>query len=218
MCLLTLFEKFFGKRRAEFKPSYILFGLGNPGDEYEFTRHNVGFRIIDRLQADLSEGSVRRHCSSVCVEGVPKPGLKPLVLVKPLTFMNRSGVAVKACLERYGLPLCNSLVIVDDFNIPLGTIRFRKGGSHGGHNGLKSISSAVGSDFPRMRVGIGPLPSGVDIISFVLGNFTDRENEKVQKVVDASAAAVRFLLDNGIERTMNRYNSVPLNDGNGNLE
>lgn len=215
MSLLTLFGKIFGRRRAEFSPSFIVFGLGNPGDEYESTRHNVGFRIVDRLQTDLSEKTVRSQCKSICTEGSDGSGQKPLVLVKPLTFMNRSGEAVKACLEKYGLPLFQSLVIVDDFNIPLGTIRFRKGGSHGGHNGLKSISSSVGSDFPRMRVGIGPLPSGVDIISFVLGRFTDREAETVQKVVDASASAVRFLLDNGIEKAMNRYNSVPLVDGDG---
>lgn len=215
MNIRTLFGKIFGRRKAGFEPEHILFGLGNPGDEYLLTRHNIGFRIIDSLQTVLSGKTVREHCKSICFEGFAGAAHKPIVLVKPLTFMNLSGEAVQACLGKYRLELSKSLVIVDDFNIPLGTVRFRKGGTHGGHNGLKSVSSSVGSGFPRLRVGIGPLPPGVDIISFVLGDFTQQETEKAGKVVEAAASAVRFLLDNDIEKTMNKYNSVPLVDGDG---
>ncbi len=209
MDIFSLFGKIWGRSRIDVKPAHLLIGLGNPGEEYLQTRHNIGFRIIDKLASSLEGKSVERRCESVCMAATLNSGAQVL-LIKPLTFMNRSGDAVKACIEEYDVSLGDCLVIVDDFNIPLGSIRFRKEGTHGGHNGLRSIISNVGSQFPRLRVGIGPLPSGVDIISFVLGSFTERENEMVEKVIEGAAKAVLFMLENGIEKTMNKYNSISL--------
>jgi len=121
--------------------------------------------------------------------------------------MNRSGEAVWALAKRYGLTIADCLVIVDDFNIPLGKVRFRKDGTHGGHNGLKSISTAVGSEcYPRLRMGVGPLPAGFGIVNFVLGRFEEWEREDVEKVTRIAAEAVVFMIDNGIDTAMNRYN------------
>jgi PTH1 family peptidyl-tRNA hydrolase len=202
-----IFGRFFEKKRLQpdVKPEVLIFGLGNPGEKYSGTRHNVGFCVVDEL-AESSDASEPLSCCESEIRTVALKNGKTIALVKPLTYMNLSGGAVSACTRKYGLNSGQCLVIVDDFNIALGKIRFRKDGSHGGHNGLRSIAESVGTDFPRLRVGIGPLPQGVSIIDFVLGRFEKHEQGKVREVVKTCAEAVIFALESGIETAMNKYN------------
>ncbi|KMQ52907.1 Peptidyl-tRNA hydrolase [Chitinispirillum alkaliphilum] len=207
MGLFKLFGKILTSKKVPLKADKLIVGLGNPGKEYLNTRHNVGFKLVDALAEQMTYRSDSQMCSSSCVTG-SLAGFDQVVLVKPLTYMNRSGEALSACMNLYNLPLSDCLVVVDDFNLPLGSFRFRKGGSHGGHNGLKSISAFVGSQFPRLRVGIGPLPQGTDIISFVLGEFSDPELLHLKRVIYTAKEAVIYSMENGLEKAMNKYNSV----------
>jgi PTH1 family peptidyl-tRNA hydrolase len=191
-----------------FRPELLIFGLGNPERKYDGTRHNIGFDVVDALCAVLGDGvsAPQIFCGAECRAASRGAGRKPVALVKPLTYMNLSGGAVSALVNKYGLSAANCLVVVDDFNIPLGKIRFRKDGSPGGHNGLKSITAAIGADYPRLRIGIGPLPAGVAVIDFVLGHFEAGEREKVAEAVKTAAEAVLYMIENGIDPSMNRYN------------
>jgi len=199
------FRRFFEKRQALDKPEMLIFGLGNPGGKYSGTRHNIGFCVIDEL-ADCLGASEPAHCCESEIRIIRTGDGKTAALVKPLTYMNLSGSAVSACMVKYGLSSEKCLVVVDDFNIALGKIRFRKNGTHGGHNGLKSIEASAGKDFPRLRVGIGPLPPNISIIDFVLGRFEDQEQSEVRQIVKKCAEAVIFALENDIDTVMNKYN------------
>ena len=215
--MLSVLRKLFGKRVSaggsagnaieNFKPELLIIGLGNPGGRYSGTRHNIGFDVIDGVCAGNGVEAPRKYyCSAECREAAFGVNNKPVLLVKPLTYMNLSGEAVGALADKYRLSPAECLVVVDDFNIPLGKIRIRKDGAHGGHNGLKSISAAIGSDYPRLRVGIGPLPAGVTITDFVLGHFDTNEREAVSKVINTAVEAVRYVIENDIDTAMNRYN------------
>ena len=207
MDFLKLFGKLFPPKRPDQKPQKLIFGLGNPGGKYHNTRHNIGFRVVDALYGCLKKkSSVQNRCGSAVVGGCL--GAKEIALVKPQTYMNKSGEAVKGCLEFYGVSLSDCMVLVDDFNLPLGTVRFRKGGSHGGHNGLKSIAALVGSQYPRLRIGIGPLPQNENVIDFVLGEFSQQQENTLQKLVPETVKAVCFWLQHGIDEAMSKFNSV----------
>ena len=187
------------------KPEMLIFGLGNPGAKYSGTRHNIGFCVIDELCGRLKACEPVSCCESEVSFANMGEG-KRVALVKPQTYMNLSGSAVSACMAKCGVSRDRCLIIVDDFNIALGKIRFRKDGTHGGHNGLKSIEASVGKDIPRLRVGIGPLPQNISIIDFVLGRFEEQEQSEVRQVVKKCAEAVIFALENDIDTVMNRYN------------
>jgi len=192
----------------KFKPDLLIAGLGNPGTKYDGTRHNVGFDVADGFCAAL-DGEVTapsEYCEAVCRAAFCGASRKPVLIAKPLTYMNLSGDAVGALVGKYGLSADRCLIIVDDFQIPLGKLRFRKDGSPGGHNGLKSVSAAIGTSYPRLRAGIGPLPKGASVIDFVLGAFDESERGDVADMVKAAAAAVAFMVDNGIDAAMNKYN------------
>ncbi|MDG5814424.1 aminoacyl-tRNA hydrolase [Chitinispirillales bacterium ANBcel5] len=206
MNILKLFGILSGKKTPKFKPQKLIAGLGNPGDEYHNTRHNVGFMISDRLGSILNEQLKFSAYNSECKSGFANE--QPVLLIKPQTYMNRSGSAIETAVEDYSLSASDVLVIVDDFNLPLGTLRFRRGGSHGGHNGLKSIISQIGSDFSRLRVGIGPLPTNSAVIDFVLGDFSETEMQLVDKVISKAVIAIQFMLKNGLDSAMNEYNSL----------
>jgi peptidyl-tRNA hydrolase, PTH1 family len=192
----------------KFKPDLLIVGLGNPGAKYGGTRHNAGFDVADEFCAALG-GDVTapgEYCEAVCRAAFCGAARKPVLIAKPLTYMNLSGDAAGALVKKYGLSADKCLIIVDDFQIPLGKLRFRKDGSPGGHNGLKSVSAAIGASYPRLRAGIGPLPKGASVIDFVLGAFEESEREDVCKMVKAAAEAVAFMVDNGIDAAMNKYN------------
>ncbi len=179
-------------------------GLGNPGARYAETRHNLGFMALDALarrpRLGWSSEKDYRHALASC-EG------QEVVLIKPMTFMNDSGLAVSRALARFGAGPDDLLVIVDDAHLPLGRIRLRRGGSHGGHNGVRSVIRDLGTEaFPRLRMGIGPAPGGEEMISFVLEAFHSHEREAVAEMVDRAADAVRLFLRDGLDKAMNAFN------------
>jgi len=211
MGLLSFFVKLFGIQRAPEKAELLCFGLGNPGPKYRNTRHNAGYRVIDGLSAGLpgAVGSFGAE-SGIWKESEYIGGTiagNRVILVKPLTFMNRSGEAVGGWVSGMNVSTQKIIVVVDDFNLPLGSIRIRKDGSHGGHNGLKSIVEHIGSNFPRLRIGIGPLPRGVDIIQFVLSDFGADEEEKLKFSVKKAIEAILVFWEKGAETAMNKFNS-----------
>ena len=188
----------------------IVVGLGNPGKQYEHTRHNVGWMVLDRLAERAGwVGHARARDAAASVHGRYK-GLD-LMLVKPTTFMNLSGVAVRKVLARQHAPLDELLVVVDDFDLPLGRIRLRAEGSAGTHNGLKSIVGELGNQkFARLRVGIGePVRVNPDraAIDHVLSRFGAGERRTLEVVLDAAADAVEDWAREGASRAANKWNS-----------
>ena len=186
----------------------LVVGLGNPGSQYAETRHNIGWMVLDRL-ADRAgrSGRGRQRDASESVQ-IRYKGLD-LVLAKPLTFMNDSGVAVRKLLARERVPLADVLVVADDFALPFGKLRFREAGSHGGHNGLRSIIEELESEkFSRLRVGIGEPGSGA--IDHVLSRFAADERTRLPILLDAAADAVEAWARDGTSKAANRFNPFEL--------
>ncbi|MEJ5256784.1 MAG: aminoacyl-tRNA hydrolase [Fervidobacterium sp.] len=173
----------------------MIIGLGNPGEKYENTRHNVGFMVLDKLSKSWKRG-INYLYSDINIFG------EKVRLVKPTTYMNLSGEVFKY------LPHDDIIVVYDDLDLPLGRIRIRKNGSAGGHNGIKSIISFIGQDFPRIRIGIGPKPQDVDAADYVLSNFSQEEFEKLEKVMELTIEAIKSIISEGIDKAMNKYNSA----------
>jgi PTH1 family peptidyl-tRNA hydrolase len=186
----------------------LLVGLGNPGGEYLETRHNVGFLVLEQVRRRHgSPGETRRNRCIVSRIGGREPGL---LLARPQTYMNRSGPAVRALLEAEGATAGDLVVVCDDLNLDFGRLRIRPGGAHGGHNGLRSIIETLGTTgFPRLRVGIGPLPAGDDQAEFVLRRFPAAERRVLPEVIDEAADCLLMAVDAGLEKAMNRYNRRP---------
>ncbi len=186
----------------------IVVGLGNPGDRYAQTRHNIGWMVLDRL-ADIAgwSGKGRTRDASAIAMGRFR-GLD-LTIVKPLTFMNDSGLAVRKVLAREHAPLNDLLVVADDFALPFGKLRFREAGSAGGHNGLRSIIGELATEkFSRLRVGIGdPTRSAVD---HVLSTFAPDERQRLDELLDAAAEAVESWARDGTSKAANRWNTYTL--------
>ena len=186
-------------------PSMIVVGLGNPGSEYARTRHNIGFWCVDRIAADHAIALSRRNRVAVVGEGAL--GGHRVVLAKPRTFVNRSGRAIDYLRARYGASPEKLLVIYDDIDLPLGRVRLRPDGSAGGHNGMRSIVEALGTqDFPRLRVGIGRPPEGIDQVDYVLGTMSKEEQQQAEEEVGRVAEAVVCVLTEGMSAAMNRFN------------
>ncbi len=186
---------------------YLIVGLGNPGSEYEGTRHNVGFLLIDKLAADAGVTVKRRECHSLVGSGAIEG--RRSKLVKPQTFMNLSGEAVACLIAKDELAEAGkSLIVVsDDLALPFGTIRLRARGSAGGHNGLKSIIAALGTnEFIRLRIGIQPEHPVSDARKFVLDEFAAVERRALKEILERSAEAVRSVLRDGIAKAMSLYN------------
>ena len=190
----------------------LIVGLGNPGRRYRLTRHNVGWEVISRLArrariaVDDEDGFSEVGRGSI--------GGTRVILARPQTYVNVSGEAVRDLRRRHRLRPQDILVVVDDLDLPLGRLRLRASGSAGGHNGLKSIIEALGTtEFPRLRVGIGRPPEGVDPADHVLTRFTSDERAVVDAALDRAAEAIETAIAEGIETAMNRFNPGG-NDGN----
>lgn len=191
----------------------LIVGLGNPGSKYEQTRHNIGFNAVDALarawQISLSEN---RKFQGFFGEGYG-PKAEKIRLLKPLTYMNLSGQAIRAVTDWYKLPPESVLIIYDDMDLPLGKIRLRLSGSAGGHNGMKSAIAHLGTqNFPRLRIGIGKpqdpsAKNDKDAVSHVLGRFYDTETQLVSEVLQLVADAVELSLKQGVEKAMSLYNN-----------
>jgi PTH1 family peptidyl-tRNA hydrolase len=186
----------------------LVIGLGNPGSQYAETRHNIGWMVLDRLADRAGKaGRGRQRDASESVQ-IRYKGLD-LVLAKPLTFMNDSGVAVRKLLARERVPMAEVLVIADDFALPFGKLRFREAGSHGGHNGLRSIIDELESEkFSRLRVGIGE--PGRAAIDHVLSRFATDERTRLPILLDAAADAVEAWARDGTSKAANRFNAFEL--------
>ncbi|MBI4339913.1 MAG: aminoacyl-tRNA hydrolase [Chloroflexi bacterium] len=182
----------------------IVIGLGNPGKEYAGTRHNVGFSCIDGLARLHRVALNQRRAHAVYGEGSIEG--QPVVLAKPRTYVNRSGLAARYLLDRYRQPPSSLLVVYDDMDLPLGEIRLRPQGSAGGHNGLKSIIAELGTqEFPRLRIGIGHPPES-DAVDHVLGAFSAQERAVARKTLDVAMEAVAWVAARGLDAAMNRFN------------
>jgi peptidyl-tRNA hydrolase, PTH1 family len=186
---------------------YLIVGLGNPGEEYERTRHNLGFLVVDDLAREEGITVTARECRSLIGRGQLEG--KSVKLIKPQTFMNLSGEAVScfAAKHHLELPAATLLVLSDDLALPIGTIRIRERGSAGGHNGLKSIIGALGtSDFIRLRMGIHPDHPIADSRRFVLNRFASSEQDVVDEMVEKAAKAVRTIVRDGALKAMREFN------------
>jgi PTH1 family peptidyl-tRNA hydrolase len=184
----------------------VVVGLGNPGREYERTRHNIGFLVLDEL-ARRAATSFRSNWWIPARTAKSRIGQEPVRLVKPQTFMNRSGLAVAPSLRKAGAATGDLLVIFDDVALSWGQLRVRAQGSAGGHNGVQSVMDALGDGaFGRIRIGIGPKPDTVSLSDHVLGPFTEAEKQDLEKVVCRAADAVEKVCAAGIEQAMNCFN------------
>jgi len=183
----------------------LIVGLGNPGIKYAGTRHNVGFDVIDYLSQAPSTSPAREKFQALTYE--QREGGEAVLLMKPLTFMNLSGRAVRAAVDFYKLSLSDLFIISDDFNLPLGKLRVRTKGSHGGQNGLRDIQQQLGTDeFTRLRIGVGQ-PEPGEAIDFVLSKFKPGERSAVKDAVANAAQAVLLWTRSGAEACMNRFNA-----------
>lgn len=181
----------------------LVVGLGNPGPEYEGTRHNVGFDLVDRLAKERGLKWEKEHKfrAKVC------RGADGVMFAKPLTFMNLSGNSVARIALKLDLAPSQILVVYDDTALPVGAVRFRANGSAGGHNGIKSLLATLGTeDFPRLRIGVGAAPPEAILSDHVLSPFPPEERAEIEKVLEIAAEGVNCALSAGLDAAMNRYN------------
>jgi PTH1 family peptidyl-tRNA hydrolase len=185
----------------------LIIGLGNPSDKYAHTRHNVGFDIVDLFCHELGiKPNYRRENHSLLLNG--QLDEESIILAKPQTYMNSSGKAVSAIVSEYEIAFDNIIVIYDDLNLELGLIRIRRGGSAGGHKGVKSIIESLQSEtFPRLRIGIGKPPECMEVIDYVLGDFSPEERDEIDKAEALAVEALRVMILDGIEPAMNKFNT-----------
>ena len=222
--------------------NYLLLGLGNIGVKYDRTRHNLGFELAnlvaesyglvfrpgkgDHYLADSAAGratAINWWRRLLGIKKKPRSGdgfavssPRRIVIAKPTNYMNRSGKVAKELLAAYSLEPQQLLVVTDDFNLPVGAVRIRKSGSDGGHNGLKSIIYELGTEqFPRIRLGVGPKPTGIDVVNFVLGRFEPSDEEAKQNSLKVALEASRYLLEsedkNALDFSISKYNIDKLN-------
>ncbi|MBU1694725.1 MAG: aminoacyl-tRNA hydrolase [Verrucomicrobia bacterium] len=185
----------------------IVVGLGNPGRKYEHTRHNIGFEVLDEL-ARRKGTRFRKKWLMPLQSATIEAGGESVLLVKPMTFMNRSGAVLRPLVRRRGLSPADVIVVLDDLDLETGRLRLRKRGGAGGHKGLQSVLAALGTEnFPRVRLGIGPRPVGEDLTGYVLARFSAAERERVAKAVRRAGVAVLQMVGEGVEPAMNRFNS-----------
>ncbi|WP_251206747.1 aminoacyl-tRNA hydrolase [Acetatifactor aquisgranensis] len=186
----------------------IIVGLGNPGREYEGTRHNVGFLVLEKLAAKENISILEKKHKAIIGKGVVA-GAK-CILAKPQTYMNLSGESVRQMLDYYKADETSELIVIsDDISLEPGQIRIRKKGSAGGHNGLKNIIAHLGHDsFIRVKMGVGEKPRGWDLADYVLGRFSPKDREAVEEAADRAADAIHTIISEGADAAMNQFNSV----------
>lgn len=191
--------------RGKEKEMYLIVGLGNPGKQYQKTRHNIGFDVIDMLAEKYNISiDIAKH------KGLLGKGIiegQRVVLVKPMTYMNNSGECVREVMDYYKLTIDNIIVIFDDINLEPGKLRLRPRGSAGGHNGIKSIIAYLKSEeFKRIKFGVGNKPKGWDLVDWVLGQFPDEWSADLKEGKQKACEAVRWIISEGIESGMNHFN------------
>ena len=188
---------------------YIICGLGNPGKEYEATRHNMGFLTVDLLAQKL--GISIRTLKFKALIGEGRIGTEKVLLVKPQTYMNLSGESLREIVSYYKVPMEDLIVVYDDIDLPVGGLRIRPFGSSGTHNGMRSVIYQLQSDrFPRIRIGTGN-NGQIPLASFVIGKWTEEERPLIAEAVEKAADACVMIVEEGIEKTMNKYNTKAKN-------
>lgn len=188
------------------KPEFLVVGLGNPGDKYKNTRHNVGFMAVDHIirEMGVTAKKVRHHTETFETSFANNR----VLLIKPQTFMNLSGDAVEEIASYHKIPIESVIVIADDISLPLGKLRIRKKGSAGGHNGLRDIILKTGWDtFPRIKIGVGAKPPKWDLAKWVLSEFSAAEREKVDVAIKNASLALELMIGGDFEGAMNKFNS-----------
>jgi peptidyl-tRNA hydrolase, PTH1 family len=185
----------------------LVAGLGNPGPEYERTRHNIGYRVADELARRLDATFKRSKHEALTADA--HYSQTPLLLVKPQTFMNDSGRAVSGLARYYRVRIDRIIVVHDELDLPFGVVRVKLGGGTAGHNGVSDVASAIGTEFARVRVGIGRPPGRKDPVDFVLEAFTKKEETEVGAIADLGADAVLAILRDGVSAAQTEFNKRP---------
>ncbi|NMB09319.1 MAG: aminoacyl-tRNA hydrolase [Tissierellia bacterium] len=186
---------------------YLIVGLGNPGRNYVDTRHNVGFMTIDRIANKHNIEVIKSKHNALIGEGSING--ERVILMKPMTFMNESGRAIIDCVRFLKIPIDNIIVICDDIDIPFGTVRVKKKGSAGTHNGLKSIiNHTKDQNFPRIKISVGKKPAYMDLANFVLSRFSNDEKKVLDLQIDDAVEATELIIKSGVDEAMNKLNGV----------
>ena len=208
---MSIFDKFRQISKEENLPSgpveYIIAGLGNTGLQYEGTRHNAGFMVMDKLGEKLGSDIKKMKFKSLCAD--VSIGGKHCVLLKPTTYMNNCGQAVAEAMNFYKLDIDHVIIVYDDISLEPGRLRIRRKGSDGGHNGIKSIIYLTGEDtFPRIKMGVGKKPHPkYDLADWVLGHFSDEDKEKMDKAAENACEALELMVSGKTDEAMNKFNS-----------
>lgn len=208
---MSIFDKFRQISKEENLPSgkveYIIAGLGNPGLQYEGTRHNAGFMVMDKLGEKLGFDIKKMKFKSLCAD--VSVGGKHCVVLKPTTYMNNSGQAIAEAMNFYKLDIDHIIIVYDDISLEPGRLRIRRKGSDGGHNGIKSIIHLTGEDtFPRIKMGVGKKPHPkYDLADWVLGHFSDEDKEKMNKAAENACEALELMVSGKTDEAMNKFNS-----------
>lgn len=186
---------------------WLIVGLGNPGDKYDNTRHNIGFAVADCFMKTAKSDFKKTKMDAVF--GECKIGDKRILVAKPQTFMNNSGLAVSQIAKFYKIPLENIIVIFDDISLDVGKLRIRRKGSHGGHNGMKSVINLMGNDnITRIKMGVGAKPHpDYDLADWVLAKFPESEKETLQKTIEKAVLAVKEIITRSVDSAMNKYSN-----------
>lgn len=179
---------------------HLIVGLGNIGEKYQLTRHNIGFMVIDEMTKNLSTSNINNTNFNSTLQ---KAGYN--LFSKPTTYMNNSGIAVHAIKEYYKIDLENIIVIHDDLDLPFGTVKFKIGGGHGGHNGLKSLDAHIGKEYIRVRIGIGKPQDKADVANYVLSNFSKEELNKLQDTIPQIIKAIEALKTEEIDQVKSKF-------------
>ena len=201
----SLFDKIKKKDEVSGPPEYIIAGLGNPGTEYERTRHNTGFMAIDRAAEKSGVKIDKLKFKSYTALGTLSG--HRVFFMKPCTYMNNSGEAIVAAMEYYKIPIDHVIIVFDDISLEVGKMRIRKKGSDGGHNGIKSIIYLSGSnEFPRIKIGVGGKPEGWDLADWVLSRYSDEEMKTLSPIFDNAFSALGLIMDGKAEEAMGKFN------------
>jgi PTH1 family peptidyl-tRNA hydrolase len=190
----------------------LVVGLGNPGSEYDGTRHNIGFEVLDRFAKKLGWSEIaKKRFDGLTLDGnveLSTTGMEKVLLLKPLTYMNLSGKSAQAAMSFYQLTPKDIVIVLDDLALPCGRLRLRGSGSSGGHNGLKDIERALGtSEYPRLRIGIDPAPPRIAGKDYVLGRFSTEQRKLLEPAIDRACGAIVTWMDKGIETAMSQFNA-----------
>lgn len=205
---MAWFERWRARKDADVaQNTWLVVGLGNPGAQYAGNRHNVGQMVLDELASRLGATFKSHKTPSRVAEGFLRPGGPKLVLAKPNSYMNTSGGPVSALAKFYDVPAERLIVVHDELDIPFDAVRLKQGGGHGGHNGLRDISKALGPDFLRVRVGIGRPPGRQDAADFVLKDFSGTERQALPNLLSDAADAVEAIAEQGLVAAQQRFHA-----------